>query len=273
VVAAPENRLQELTGEPGSGKSTLLRYLLVGILEPLPWAASAFKGAFPLMIELREFHAMWHADKCADFLEYVAYMGKAEQWSMDDQAVDEELQNGPSVVMFDGLDEIFDGADRERVMQAIVGFALPQIQSFINGWIALTFPHEPQLAEQRIQRVPGSLERSRSIRLLAGNPMLLTIMASSPARGSCHGSGPGFTKRWLDERTYQGSGGGEPAAEPGTVGCSRPGRAGAAGIVARWRGACSQVRECSGESELFGVDHPLRSATGAVSLTHDLPGA
>ncbi len=221
VIAAAGNRLLVLTGEPGSGKSTLMRYLLTGIIEPpvdrnsgepLRWT-SLFKDAFPLLIELRDFYALRRTDQCDTFLEYVAYMGKTDQWSLDDHAVHGLLDAGPSLVMFDGLDEIFDAADRQRVMQEIAGFAQRypkariivtsrplgykeqvlraagfahfgiqdlddgQIETFLRGWFALTFPQQPQQADQRIERVLGSVRQSKSIRLLAGNPMLLTIMA------------------------------------------------------------------------------------------------
>ena len=221
VITAPGNRLLVLTGEPGSGKSTLMRYLLTGVIEPpvdwqstspLPWTL-AFTDAFPLLIELRDFHALRRTNECDSFLEYAAYMGKTDQWFLDDHAVHGYLETGPSLVMFDGLDEIFDATDRERVMHEIAGFAQrypraqiivtsrpvgykeqilreagfahvgirdldeEQISTFIRGWFALTFPQQPEQATQRIERVLDSVLQSKSIRLLAGNPMLLTIMA------------------------------------------------------------------------------------------------
>jgi len=220
VIVEPPYRLMVLTGDPGSGKSTLMRYLLTGIIEPpvdpktgqpLPWT-DPFKDAFSLLIELRDFYFLRQRGECDTFLEYVAYMGKTDQWFLDDHAVHDYLENGPSLVMFDGLDEIFDAGDRERVMHEIAGFAQRytrakiivtsrpvgykeqilrdagfahfgiqdlddgQIETFIQGWFALTFPQQPQQAAQRIERVCGSVRKSRPIRLLAGNPLLLTIM-------------------------------------------------------------------------------------------------
>jgi hypothetical protein len=221
VIAAPVNRLLVLIGEPGSGKTTLLRYLLTGVIEPpfdnkaglpLPWTLT-FQDAFPLLIELRDFYALRKNGECDSFLEYVAYMGKTDHWSLDDHAANSFLENGTSLVMFDGLDEIFDHADRQRILQEISGFAQrypkariivtsrpvgykeqtlrdagfrhfgiqdlgdEQIKSFVQGWFTLTFPQNHEQADQRIKRVTGSIQRSKSIRLLAGNPMLLTIMA------------------------------------------------------------------------------------------------
>ncbi len=221
VIANSRHRLMVLTGGPGSGKSTLMRYLLTGVMEPptdrntgepLPWTVP-FQNAFPLLIDLRDFYALRVAGECDSFLEYVAYMGKTDHWALDDHAVNEYLMNGPSLVMFDGLDEIFDGADRQRVMHEIAGFSQyyplakvvvtsrpvgykdqilrdagfdhfgiqdlddEQVEQFVRGWFALTFPQAAKQAEHRTERVLSSIKQSSSIRLLAGNPMLLTIMA------------------------------------------------------------------------------------------------
>ena len=61
-------------------------------------------------------------------------MGKTDQWFLDQHAVHDYLDKTPSLVMFDGLDEIFDTADRERVMQEIAGFT----QRYLRARIIVT---------------------------------------------------------------------------------------------------------------------------------------
>ncbi len=219
VIASEDKRLLVLTGEPGSGKSTLLRYLLTSIISPpidcrtgmpLSWI-SAFKNTFPLLIELGHFATQRRKGNCKNILDYVAYLGKTEHWFIDDLTANTLLKNGQSLVMFDGLDEIFNICEREQVLNEIAGFAQlypqakiivtsrpigykemvlrdakfdhygiqdfdhNQIIDFIHGWFLLTTQNQAK-SNRQAKRLRDSLERSTSIRLLAGNPMILTIM-------------------------------------------------------------------------------------------------
>jgi hypothetical protein len=51
-----------------------------------------------------------------------------------------------------------------------------QKESFTRGWFGRVFPNSIDDADERINRVLDSVDRSPSVRWLAGNPLLLTIM-------------------------------------------------------------------------------------------------
>jgi hypothetical protein len=50
------------------------------------------------------------------------------------------------------------------------------VERFVRRWFGLVFPHDPVEARARTERILKAYQESASIRLLAGNPMLLTIM-------------------------------------------------------------------------------------------------
>jgi hypothetical protein len=221
VLSEPASRRSVLLGDPGSGKSTLARYLLLSVLDA-PRAPEtggvqgwieAFAGCLPLLIEIRQLIGERSRGSCQTFLEFLGFLGRTEGYALEEIWLDRRLRSGRSLVIFDGLDEIFDGAERERVIRQITGFASDypqasvlvtsrsvgysdhvfrgagfrhcalqdlddaQVERFVRGWYALVFPARPEEAAPRVERVLRACEQSRSIRLLAGNPMLLTIMA------------------------------------------------------------------------------------------------
>ena len=220
VVTDPRYRHAIVLGDPGSGKSTLARYVMLSLIGP-PYVLEAddrlrqaFPDHLPLLVELRSFASLRAEGRCLTFLEFLDYLGKTEGRGLDKDALEEYLKNdGRAVVIFDGLDEIFDPADRETVARQIVGFAgrypkvrilatsrivgFPQkvmenggftvftlqdldekqVEQFVGQWYALALSDRPAEAVERRQRILRSFAESASIRQLAGNPMLLTIMA------------------------------------------------------------------------------------------------
>jgi len=209
-----------ILGDPGAGKSTLTRYVLLSLLEPPldplagqpPAWLGVLKGTLPLLVEVREFIARRGEGCCQTFLEFMHYLAKTQGYHVHDLWLEDQLRSRPCLVMFDGIDEVFDPAEHERIAQEIAGFGADypqarivvtsrpvgykdgilknagfrhfalqdldnaQVQTFVRGWFGLVFPGQPEEAELRIGRILRAAEQSNSIRLLAGNPMLLTIM-------------------------------------------------------------------------------------------------
>jgi len=116
------------------------------------------------------------------------------------------------VLLLDGLDEVFDPVERERVVNDIHRFSNDykhvrivvtsrvvgyqphrlrnadfrhfmlqdldedQIGNFLDKWHDVTFD-KPQEGEAKRQRLASAIKNSKSIAQLAGNPLLLTMMA------------------------------------------------------------------------------------------------
>jgi energy-coupling factor transporter ATP-binding protein EcfA2 len=192
-----------IVGYPGSGKSTLLQYLA------LDWAEGK-ETPFPLLIELREYVNDRSPEKTfLDFLE----RGARADWKFNRHKLHEHLRTQPSLVMFDGLDEIFDPQDYEAVVDEIANFATQQypnakiivtsrvigydperlrgvkfqhftlqeldrvqIEDFIDKWYQLALGEDPE-KERLKQRMKEAIDNSPAIQNLADNPLLLTMMA------------------------------------------------------------------------------------------------
>lgn len=216
VLGGQDRKRVVILGDPGSGKSTLVRYVLLSILGPLAnrRIGDIFGNHLPLLIELRHYLPLYKRNKCDTFVDYLDYMSRTEGWSLDRGSLLRHLQSGGPVVMFfDGLDEIFNPRDRERIARNISGFSatypqsrvivtsriigyqrkplddagfehytlqelnVRQVERFVDRWYSIALADKPDEARHRRERIMRSFAESSSIRQLAGNPMLLTIMA------------------------------------------------------------------------------------------------
>ena len=209
IVRDPAFRRLVILGDPGSGKSTLLQFLL------LDWAEKAAPDPagepLPLLIELREYARLRHEGKVEGFLGYL-HEGASVRWHLDRAQLDAWLKNNPSRVLFDGLDEVFDPALRKEVSTAIHRFAdeyppariivtsriigyqhqtwrdedfrhfmlqeldEEQIVDFLVRWHRAAY-EEASKGETKRALLADAIEHSTAIRQLAGNPLLLTMMA------------------------------------------------------------------------------------------------
>jgi hypothetical protein len=189
-----------ILGDPGSGKSTLLQFLA------LDWVEGKTE-ALPLLIELREY-ALAQSQSFLDFL----HRGNGADWQFDQHQLHQHLLDNPTLVMFDGLDEVFDRPTQAAIIDDIIRFAqqYPQarilvtsriigyqperfqhagfrqftiqpldeseIQAFIDRWYDLSMGSDPDKARLK-QRLKDAIANSKAIRNLADNPLLLTMMA------------------------------------------------------------------------------------------------
>ncbi|MFC9796179.1 HEAT repeat domain-containing protein [Streptomyces sp. NPDC127584] len=215
VLVRPEHGRVVLLGHPGSGKSTLARYLALVLTSPEPPPGlAALHGTLPLIVELREYaQPAWRERTFEDFL---AHQYATEGLGLPPETLTAVLAGeGPyrALVLFDGLDELFEKDVRDAVTRRIAGFAArhpqarivvtsrgygyqravldgagftdfmlqdldrEQIGAFADQWFALACPDDPDQARRLIERVTTAVDASTSVRELAGNPLILTILA------------------------------------------------------------------------------------------------
>ncbi|MBD3135240.1 NACHT domain-containing protein [Microbispora bryophytorum] len=214
-LADSASRRAVLLGDPGAGKSTLARYLSISLAtSQLSENLTFLEGYVPLLIELKTYVGAVREGNCSTFLQFLDFLGQTEGLGLDEDSLHQYLASGGcALVIFDGLDEVFDPAIRDTVTRRIAAFAdkypsariivtsriigyvrrtladagfthatlqdlsEQQIREFLELWYAIALHDRPNDAMLRTQRVFSAIEESRSIHQMAANPLLLTILA------------------------------------------------------------------------------------------------
>ena len=202
-------------GDPGAGKTTLLRYLALSLADPaVSLPRTPFAGYLPMLIEMKSYETARTEQRCNTFLEFFELLARSEGLGLEEGPLHQYLsEDGRAVALFDGLDEIFDPRHRASAYRQIAAFAAKypkvsvlvtsriigysrstladagfthatlqdldteQIGDFLRGWYALALHDRPADAAQREDRLLAAIADSKSIGEMAGNPLLLTILA------------------------------------------------------------------------------------------------
>jgi len=204
-------RNQVILGGPGSGKSTLLHYALLTLCQPEAEAADVpahlSRKPVPFLVELRQYVLK----RAPDFISYIVENAR-ERYGVDLNRDEVEAlvnEDGRALVLFDGLDEVFERSERTRAIQqfgsfartsgasivvtsrivgydqsdlglagfqhyTLLNFTIQEIRQFVPAWYRYyTWEGDHRDAAGLLRRI------TESPRLLdlAGNPLLLTMMA------------------------------------------------------------------------------------------------
>jgi hypothetical protein len=198
-----------ILGDPGSGKSTLLQHVILQWSEASPVDVKSQR--LPLLIELRDFAHFTKENKSSGFLEYLE-QAAGMRWHLEQNALKNWLLEKNSIFLFDGLDEIFDLAQRREITTAIHRFAheyplaqiivtsrvvgyqhqawndegfrqfmlqdldQDKIETFLQRWHKAAYEAADDGEKKRLL-LESAIKDSAAIRQLAGNPLLLTMMA------------------------------------------------------------------------------------------------
>ncbi|MGQ4648542.1 HEAT repeat domain-containing protein [Lyngbya aestuarii] len=200
LEAVADSQHAVILGDPGAGKSTLLQYLA------LEWVEGKTE-TLPLLVELREYAVA----QVNNFLEFL-HRGRGADWQFDQQQLHQRLLENPTLVMFDGLDEVFDRATQSIIVDDIIRFThqyprvrvlitsriigynperlqhagfrhftiqaldTDEIHEFIERWYDLAVESDSDKLRLK-QRLKDAIGNSKAIQNLADNPLLLTMMA------------------------------------------------------------------------------------------------
>lgn len=199
------NRLVVILGDPGSGKTSLLKSRVLSWVSQVLCQDAQAPAPLPLWIDLKEY-----AREPTGFLEYC---GRAcTTYCLDPKQIQQQFREGKAVLYLDGLDEIFDPPTRGAVLAEAIAFSSrypqapivvtsriigyepgrlaaagfvhatledfddAQIREFLTKWynVAEDDPKERTRLQAQLDK---ALHESRAVRDLAGNPLLLTMMA------------------------------------------------------------------------------------------------
>jgi HEAT repeat protein len=202
-------------GAPGSGKTMLASYFALMLCEtaqsdPTQIGLKAEDDYLPVVVRIRD----WILQPKMGLLEYLRSNAESNLSckELPTGFFEHWLERGQALILLDGLDEVVDEAQRRKVAEQIETFLhqyqdnpavitsrpagyrwdffnldeFPhytlesfddkQVATFIDHWYDSRLKEDPAQAERRKADLQKAFARNERIRLLAKNPLLLTII-------------------------------------------------------------------------------------------------
>ncbi|MEH1969124.1 HEAT repeat domain-containing protein [Nostoc sp.] len=199
-------------GEPGVGKTTLMSYFALVLAEQQTekLGLSADLELLPILIRIRDLGKA----STKNLLEYVrTFANDIHVKELPKGFFEHWLEDGRALILLDGLDEIAKPSDRYefvKIIHSFLGqysqnraiitsrpagysqeffgtdefphyylekFDNSQIDLFIQQWYNSRLPNNSEEAQERQESLKKALAAQERIKLLARNPLLLTIIA------------------------------------------------------------------------------------------------
>lgn len=115
-------------GHPGAGKTTLLRYLAVVFAQGRAEEKLGLKeDRVPFLVPLVAYNAALRQDPNLDLSEFIPRYWRTETMTYNiAPLLQEHLAKGTALVLLDGLDEVFESAERKRVVA--------RVKMFLDKW-------------------------------------------------------------------------------------------------------------------------------------------
>ncbi len=213
-----------IIGDPGSGKTTFLKRAVFELSHGLV-EGDGEGQPFPILIRLPEFQEFIEAsrrsspqskqtaiDRPVWLSRFLAHNSEESNWGLSQDFFQRQLENGPCMILFDGLDEAPDLASREGLSRLVERIAetyencsvavttrpaayvdkvvLPgftharidpldddAIQLFLTRWCESLYANDPAEARRHAGELLDALARRPEIRRMATNPVMLTALA------------------------------------------------------------------------------------------------
>lgn len=213
LLSHKQSNVSVLLGDPGSGKTLLMHYLSVMIARGKPKEIGLDPNVdwLPISIDIRDLLKIPN-NNILNYI-YKSAIEKTQIESFPDGFFEYWLEDGRAVILLDGLDEIVDEVARWRVVQDIYAFlhrfqkcraiitsrvagyrqdyfpsdSYPQyylqpfnddnIKEFIIKWYTIRSSTPKRQASKLIASLNNQINNSDRIKMLARNPLLLTIIA------------------------------------------------------------------------------------------------